>query len=386
MIKKARFRFILITMSILLVIFYGLFLGFSFVLSTSADSSANSTLDETFNSFKLNPNLIGKDCAIVFEDINKTCTYAYDDNAYTASSINNLYNLASKSFDVFGKLGNFHYKIFQLNNGKAFVFIDSTETIKIIRVVFLNVSLILVAIYLFLFAIVYLLSYTVLRPVKEALYKQRRFISDASHELKTPLTIINANADVLSEMVNNEWLDNIKSQTERMNTLVADMLSLAKIDEHKVKLTKTNLDLSSEVLSTTLSFDAVAFEQHKTLILDIDENINYYGDAESVKKIVTILVDNAIKYCSLENQIKVSLKLDGFRPVLSVFNTGSNVKTGKANKIFERFYRGENSRSRTSGGSGLGLSIAKSISDLNGWKISAYSELNKSMEFTVIFK
>ena len=167
--------------------------------------------------------------------------------------------------------------------------------------------------------------------------------------------------------------------------LVTDMLTLAKMDEGNINLSKMEFDLSSEITNTALPFDAVAFEKGRTIELDVCPEVKLSGDLQSLKTIVNILLDNAIKHSSENSTIYVKLKKENGKTVFSVENSGSSVPDEDSNKVFERFYRGDKSRSRDSGGSGLGLSIAKSIADANKWKISARSRLNESMVIKVIF-
>ena len=183
----------------------------------------------------------------------------------------------------------------------------------------------------------------------------------------------------------NKWLHNVKNQTERLGLIINDMLEMAKMDENLPTLIKEDFDLSEEIVGSSLPFDAVAFEKGKTLILDVQPNVKYKGDRQSVKKIINIVLDNAVKYASDDGIIKVSLVKKNNKITLSVFNTGSAVPESYANKVFERFYRIDNSRSRESGGSGLGLSIAKTIADANKWKISAVSRLDEYMIINVVF-
>lgn len=223
------------------------------------------------------------------------------------------------------------------------------------------------------------LSFKIFQPIKESLYKQRKFISDASHELKTPIAVISANADVLKTNEENRYLDSIKSQTKRLNLLVTDMLTLARMDESHKTLVKETFCLSDVVTEAVLPFDAVSFENGKVLLSEIEKNVEYYGNRESVKKMIDILLDNAVKYATKGGTIKVTL----VKTTLIVTNSGSDVKDADSNKIFERFYRGESSRSRETGGSGLGLAIAKSIATQNGWNITAKSRYGESMTITV---
>ena len=159
------------------------------------------------------------------------------------------------------------------------------------------------------------------------------------------------------------------------------MLTLAKMDETTFTPLKESFNLSDAVTESVLPFDAVAFENGKTLLSEIESGIDYVGDRESVKKVVNILLDNAVKYSSVGGTIKVTLA----KNVLTISNTGSDIKDIDSDKIFERFFRGDASRSRDTGGSGLGLSIAKSIANANKWDIKAVSKFGESMTITICF-
>ncbi|MDR1061924.1 MAG: HAMP domain-containing histidine kinase, partial [Clostridiales bacterium] len=218
----------------------------------------------------------------------------------------------------------------------------------------------------------------IVAPVKAAFDKQRRFISDASHELKTPLTIIGANVDVLqNEIGDNRRLAHIKAQSERMNGLVRDLLALAKADEGQGGAAVCEFDLSSAVLNTALEFESRAFEEGKRYSCDIGEGLAYAGDEGQIKQLVGIFIDNAIRYSGANGQISVTLRQEGGRPCVSVFNTGVGVSVGERDKVFERFYRSDESRSRETGGYGVGLSIAKSIADAHKAKIAVSGEHGK---------
>ena len=184
--------------------------------------------------------------------------------------------------------------------------------------------------------------------------------------MRTPVAIISANADVLKNFIdNNGYLDSIKTQTKRLEKLVSDMLALAKTDEEKIVLAKEEFSVSDEVLEAVLPYEAILFENGKTLLTDVDANLKYVGDRQSFKTVLGILIDNAIKHSDKKATIKVSLKKEAGKITLKIFNTGSLIREEDSAKVFERFYRGDGSRSRDSGGSGLGLSIAKSLADAN---------------------
>ena len=237
----------------------------------------------------------------------------------------------------------------------------------------------------FLLIVIILISFWIIKPIKETFDKQKRFISDSSHELKTPLSVINANVDALSsEIGNNDLLNNIKSQTLRMNSLVLDMLQLAKLEE-KEKIINDKIDLSKLVQNEVLPYEALAFENNKKLSINVEQNIEYRGNEEDIKKLINILVDNAIKHSSDNAKIKINLKKDKKHIIFDVYNTGCTFKDSEREKIFERFYRSDLSRNRVTGSSGLGLSIAKAIVESNNLKIKVNSEENKYTKFIVEF-
>lgn len=390
MIRKAQIKFICIVMTILFCFFIIIF-GISYIIMRNVnENTIERTLAEVEKVYHMpqNDDLIQNNYLIVkilpSASSQTSYTYICDENAFTETQINRIVAVVIKRASTSGSVGNVYYKITDDGYQQLIFAVDMTETMSLFSSSILKIFTALCIIYACLFFIVWRLSFSVFHPIREAFYKQKQFISNASHELKTPLTIISANTDVLKQNGDNHWLSNIKSQTERMDILIADMLTLAKIDEDKVKLSSENFNLSEEIINNSLPFDAVAFEKNKTLSLDIEPNVIYKGDVASVKKITNILLDNAVKHAKVGGEIIVSLKKENGKIIFSVFNTGSNVPPYESNKVFERFYRGDTSRSRESGGSGLGLSIAKSIADQNKWKISANSKLNESMTISVI--
>ena len=390
MIKSAQVKFICIIMAILFGVFSVIFTVSYLVIRKFNEASIERSLNGAMNTFtdsheqtppkngfivRINPSANGDDYLII----------CFDQKFFTEQDVRLIVEESVDHLHPLGSVENVYYKMHQDGNSMLLVAMDMSESVNNFRTISLNIFTTLLVIYLILFLIVWRLSFVVFRPIKDALYKQKQFISNASHELKTPITIISANADVINANGDNAWANNIKTQTERLDVLVADMLTLAKIDEDKLPLTSIEFNLSEEIVNSTLPFDAVAFERGKTLELDVEDGIIYKGDLQSVKKVVNILLDNAVKHAAPNGIIKVSLKKENGKIILSVFNTGSNIPSHESNKVFERFYRGDASRSRESGGSGLGLSITKSIADANKWKISANSKLNESMTITVIF-
>jgi len=237
---------------------------------------------------------------------------------------------------------------------------------------------------LVLFIITLFLSNWMINPVKEAFEKQKQFVSDASHELKTPIAVINANADVLeNEIGENKWLTYIKSESHRMSQLISGLLSLAKLEDSKQKYSFIEFNLSKAILSIALPFESTAFESKIDFQLSIEENITYKGQKEEIMQVAAILIDNAMKHTNDGGLIKVSLKQPSGKRILEVYNTGKGISRQEKNKIFERFYRVDEARSRDSESYGLGLSIAKSIVKNHKGKIDVQSEEGKWVRFTV---
>lgn len=215
---------------------------------------------------------------------------------------------------------------------------------------------------LVIFIPVVFLSRWVTKPVQLAFDKQKRFIADASHELKTPLTIITTNAEVLEcSLPGNKWLSHILEQSDRMKNLINSLLTLAKLDADKEKQDFIQFDLSKAVRNTALAFESLAFEYGKTYEIDIEDGIFFCGSESSICQLTTILLDNAFKYSEEFGSVSLRLSIHGGKKELIVRNSGTGISLPDQKRIFERFYRSDASRSRKSGGYGLGLAIAQSI-------------------------
>lgn len=284
-----------------------------------------------------------------------------------------------------GMLYNYQFCKEEKSNGILFVFADKTEEINMLRKLRRTTFLIGIISVIVLSIASYFLSGLIVRPLKETFEKQKQFISDASHELKTPLTVISANADVLSgEISGNKWLDYIQDQVKRMNVLVNELLNLTRLENNTANFIRTDFDLSKAVESTALPFECQAFEMNKNFVLDIDTGITVNGSEQHIKQMTAIFIDNAIKYSNDGGTVRVSLKKDGDKKILSVFNTGTGVKDSDKDKIFERFYKTDESRNSSAGGYGLGLAIAKSIADRHKFRIHVDNTEGKSICFTVV--
>lgn len=226
-------------------------------------------------------------------------------------------------------------------------------------------------------------------PVEESIERRKQFVSDASHELKTPITAIVSSAEVLmtSEHITNDdrtWIKGIKESASDMSVLVNDMLNLARVEDDNPSRTVEDVNLSDCAMSAALNYECVLFEANKVFDTDIDSDVIVRGNTNELKKLINIFLDNARKYSNENGTIRLTLKSLSDKAVLTVFNTGEPIPQDEITNIFERFYRVDKVRSGASG-YGLGLSIAKSIAENHSTKIYVTSDSNGTA-FTVAFK
>lgn len=307
------------------------------------------------------------------------------DTSQVSTEILDLANQMLEKNKTSGTLNGYRYLTVDKPYGELLVFVDQRIS-NAMADRLLTTSLIIGSITLFvLFFVSLFLANLMVKPVEEAFEKQKRFISDASHELKTPLAVISVNAEVLEgDIGTNKYLSYIQSESTRMNTLVNNLLTLARLDASKTIGAFTVFDLSHAVESITLTFESTAFEEHKNYALKIAAGLSYRGDANKIKQVVAILIDNAIKHADDDGLVEITLKPVGDKIQLEVFNTGAGIPDDQQDKIFQRFYRYDESRSKATGSYGLGLAIAKSIIDEHQGKIKVSSEIGGWARFIVI--
>ncbi len=411
MIKKLKFKFITINMVLITMV---LLICFGIIyINTAKDLEQNSmdTLYEIAESNKggLNsppkPNMPGGSknsylttFIIELDTINNTC---YIDG------FSDLKNLTDEEIeyinDIIRTVGyngksegildsyNLRYVCMQTAKGMRIVLLDKQyedDNLARLMISFLVTGGIAFAAFLI---ISFILATWVIKPVAKSMNQQRQLIADVSHELKTPLAVITSNADVIlshsDSTVENEekWLGYIKDESRRMSELINTMLYLAKSDEEIKHGTFEDVDLSSLAYEITLPFESICFECGKTIITDIAPDIIVKGNESSLKQLLVILLDNAIKYSNENGRIELKLKKNGDKALISVFNTGTPIPKDSIPYIFDRFYRVDKSRSREKGGSGLGLSIAKRIIENNEANISVLSDNEHGTVFTCAF-
>ena len=293
-----------------------------------------------------------------------------------------LVNAAEESSKNTGILPDYDLRYIKNENGpmKAIVFADISSEKAMIRGLIRNSIIIGLIGYLVFFIISLLLAKWVTKPVEKTWNEQKQFIADASHELKTPLTVIMTNAEMMTDKTYAEsdrdnFTKNILSTSKRMRGLIESLLELARLDNNSNRAPHkfTTVDCSKLINDSILPFEPLFYENEMELSTDIDENINVEGDKEKLRQVINILLDNALKYSDPADKVTVKLKRQSANCLLSVTGLGTPLTKEDCENIFKRFYRVD--QSRNDGQSyGLGLSIAESIVSEHNGKIWAESE------------
>lgn len=288
----------------------------------------------------------------------------------------------------FGFIENFRYYYSKdYSTGKSIiVFLDYQKDLEATFRLF-SLSLITSIICIIILILpIWKLSKKAMRPVERSIEKQRQFITDAGHELKTPIAIISADADVLELCEGeNEWVTSIKNQALRLDGLVKDLVTLSKLEEEPKAPQITTFNLSHAVTETASSFEILAKNNGINMTYNIGKNIMMTANENEIRQLISILSDNAVKYTTENGNINISLNKSGKSIVLSMYNDCENISKEKLEKLFDRFYRADSSRSRETGGYGIGLSIAQVIVSRNGGKIEATSTKHNSITFKITF-
>lgn len=269
---------------------------------------------------------------------------------------------------------------------KYLVIVDTTNVRKTLIINLLNSIILLIIIEIITYHISKRITVWITKPVEESFNKQKEFIANASHELKTPLAVIIASTDCIESSKQNEkYLDNIKIESENMSNLIARLLDLSKTEQNSnIELRKLN-NLSKIVAKNVLVFDCFAFENNVELEEMIEDNIMFKCNCFDMDELLGILIDNAIKHSYKNSKIQIKLYSSGKNIVIEVTNNGEEIPSSEYDKIFERFYRSDLSRNRKTNRYGLGLAIAKNIVNNYGGTIKVTSE-NNVTTFKIVFK
>jgi len=308
-------------------------------------------------------------------------------------TLQNTVDKILKSNKEAGKINisNSNYSYLKANSpfGTKIAFMERSQYDNMLFQLFKTLILIgFISLIILLLISIYLTNKSII-PIKETFEKQKQFIADASHELKTPLAIIKTNTSLILSHPDStiksqsKWINYINSQTDRMSELISEMLSLAKMDTAENQLPLSPINVSKVIESMILMFDAVIYENNIELETNISKNLFINGDKESLKKLFSIIMDNAIKYTDKNGNITVSLFPEKNKVKMIIRNTGEGIAPENLERIFERFYRVDSSRDRETGGYGLGLSIASSIVKQHKGKIYAKSKVGEFTSFII---
>lgn len=296
---------------------------------------------------------------------------------------NKILNTNNKKMFVGNLYFNRYSYGFKSNN--TLIIIDNINTTKRLNS-HLNISLIVfIILEVLVFLISKLLTKWISKPVEDSFENQKRFIADASHELKTPIAVIMSNVEAYESDSDLKWINNIKNETEKSNKLITELLDLAKLEEGNNKELYKDIDLSKTLEKSILRFESLAFERNVKFKYDIKNSVKYKCNETQINQLFSILIDNAIEHSYSKSIININLDENKEGIILNISNKGDNIKEEDLDKIFERFYRVDKSRNRNSNHYGLGLSIAKSIVNNHNGEIKVESK-NNLTTFKVIFR
>ncbi len=285
----------------------------------------------------------------------------------------------------FGSIDDYIYLVRILKSGNTvYIFVNNKEALQNSKQFFI-VSIFIFLLSVIVFTIIsYYLSRWMIKPSEKAIKNQKIFVANISHDLKTPITIIRANADLIeNEVKNKKSIKYIQQETEKLNHLVNEMLTLTRIDNTISKENFKSFNFGDSLFDVVLPFESIAYEKGIRFNINIDEVTDYFGDENNIQKLAEILIDNAMSYTAKGGIVDVDAYENSKAVTLSVTNTGEPISDEKKVEIFDRFYRESKSRESTGNHYGLGLSIANTIVKKHNGKISIESKNGKNT-FTVI--
>ena len=322
--------------------------------------------------------LLGEDGQVLQTDTGQIAAVDAEDAAAYALSL-------ARSGSRSGFWGDYRYLLCEDELGSRVIFLDCGRSLSAVRSTLLTSVVLAAAGLLAVLALLLVLSSRIVRPVAESYEKQKRFITDAGHELKTPMTIISADADLAEmECGENQWLSDIRRQAQRLTGLTNDLIYLSRMEEEQPRLPCIEFPVSDVVEEMGQSFLAVAKSQDKTLDIRVQPMLSWAGDEKAARQLVSILLDNALKYSPPGGQLALRLEKQGRGLLLSVSNTVDKPMEREAlPRLFGRFYRADQSRNSQTGGYGLGLSIARSIVLAHRGKIRAESPDGRTLSVVV---
>ena len=380
MIKKLKQRIFLIVMLSLSIVMLGIIILYAYLNYTNTITTTVSMMNRfiepeprrnhnEIEDFKIKPEMnIDGLYRIIIQ--NSTIVHSSGNLGTVETSI--LSNAILKKNNEKGIINDYIYEVKRINKNTIVIsLLENAKAISHIKVMIIFSIIMSVFAIAVIFVIAKKLSIIIVKPVEETFEKQKQFISDASHELKTPLAVIEANTDVLQDKVGeSKWINYIQTEIESMNKLINELLLLAKIENVDNVKEYVQLDVSKEVEIIISMFESIAYEKGVNIESNIEENITLNGNKQDLDHIVSTLTDNAIKHTESGNKVIVDLKKDKNEIILEIKNMGEPIPEEEREKIFERFYRIDKSRNRVEKRYGLGLSIAKATIEKYNGKIT----------------
>lgn len=400
--KRLKHKFILMSMLSLLVVLILLFSGINIVNFTVNTNNQDRTLHMIADGGFKNPpdaphdESFGGPSSPESPSMTRFFSVIKDKNgAVTSTGLDFISSISAEDAvkyaeavgeknKISGYYGEYRYYIYENSEGTVTLFLNCATQLSQMRTLLL-LSLILSAMcFLIMLILVTLFSKRAVAPYVRNMEIQKRFITDAGHELKTPLTSIATSADVLAlEGEENEWVINIQNQTKRLSKLVTNLVMMSRLDEENPIPCKVEFALSEAIWESAEPFTSTAKATGKQFEMHIEEKLKLYGDVASVQQMISILLDNAVKYSDECGYIRLDAYRKKQKTVIEVFNTCEKIDTKNLNRLFDRFYRGDASRSCKVSGTGVGLSIAKAIANSHGGDIVVKSQSGNSIKFTI---
>ena len=308
--------------------------------------------------------------------------------AVTEEDVDHYLAIALKHGEGYGYVSGYKYLVVRTGEDRNMaVFLDCYQDLLSIKGQLTGSAAAIVFCTLMTYVLVRLFSRRAIDPVVRSAEQQKQFITDAGHELKTPLTVITTCLSVLEmETGKNKWIDKIQAQTDKMRDLVNDLVTLSRMDEERPPVIMADFDISAAVAETAESFADSAQAAGLTLEQDIESGLSYHGDEAQIRQLCSILLDNAMKYALASAPVMIGLKKEKSGIVLRCSNACAVLPQEELNKLFDRFYRPDKSRSSETGGFGIGLSIARSIVQAHRGTIKAAAPQPGIIEFTAVLK
>ncbi len=408
MIQKLKLKFIILSMTALLVLLTVIVAGMNIINYSSVIEEADSILSVLsqnkgmFPDFE--PNAIGRPNDKLPPHLSPETPYEsryfsisynemgdvvnVDVSKISAIDRENAVKLAEKVSDKKGFIGEYRYIVGDDIIGTRITFLDCGRKLDAFNKFLVSSIIMSVVGYVIVFVIIFILSGKIIKPIAESYEKQKRFITDAGHEIKTPITIINTNADILEMEFDepNESLIDIKEQTKRLKTLTEDLVMLSRMEESEGGLPKIEFPISEVVAECASFFKNLAIQENKEFICSLEPMLTLNGNDKAIRQLVSILLDNALKYSNSGGKVALTLARQNHSIMLSVYNTvDGEIHLEQLKYVFDRFYRADTSRNSETGGHGIGLSIAKAIVSSHDGKIKATTNDGKSFIITATF-